>query len=257
MDIFSLQTKVIVVIGGQGKIGVNVCKSLSEIGATVICADLQVDSEELIINSQDGLYSGWKVHCDISSRSSINNVISQTQLKFSKIDAVINCSYPRNHAFGAPLEEVLYEDFCENLGMHVGGYFLVCQQFSSMFLEQGFGNIVNFSSIYGSLVPRFEIYEGTKMQMPVEYSAIKAGIEHMSRYFAQKYKRDNIRVNCISPGGIYDSQEKSFTEAYSKLSGNKGLLDPIDLTGGLIFLIADSSKYLTGQNLIIDDGFSL
>jgi len=257
MDIFSLQSKVIVVIGGQGRIGQNVCNSLSKIGATIICADLNVDSEELIVNAQDELYAHWRVHCDIRSQSNVENLISQIQSKFSKIDAVINCSYPRNQAFGAPLEEVLYEDFCENLSIHVGGYFLICQQFSLKFLEQGYGNIINFSSIYGSLVPRFEIYKGTAMQMPVEYSAIKSGIEHMSRYFAQKYKKDNIRVNCISPGGIYDGQEKSFTIAYSKFSGNKGLLDPNDLMGGLIFLLSDSSKYMTGQNLIIDDGYSL
>jgi NAD(P)-dependent dehydrogenase (short-subunit alcohol dehydrogenase family) len=257
MDLFDLRSKVIIVLGGQGKIGLSVCESLAEIGAKVISADQSVESTELIVSEQKSSQAYWKVHCDINSKANLMLLISQVEKMFGKIDVVINCSYPRNQAYGTPLEILRSEDFCENLSIHVGGYFLVCQQFTIKFLEQGFGNIINFSSIYGSLVPRFEIYQGTTMQMPVDYSAIKAGIEHMSRYFAQKYKKNNIRVNCISPGGIYAEQDELFTNAYLQHSGNKGLLDPLDLIGGLVFLISDSSRYMTGQNIIIDDGFSL
>jgi len=257
MSEFELQSKVIVVIGGQGKIGFSMCASLSQTGATVICADITVDSTDLIAGKDSHSPAYWKVHCDINSKVSLMSLISKVEVMFGNIDAVVNCAYPRNQAYSTPLEKLSSEDFCENLSIHVGGYFLVCQQFAIKFLEQGYGNIINFSSIYGSLVPRFEIYEGTTMQMPVVYSAIKAGIEHMSRYFAQKYKKNNIRVNCISPGGIFAEQNEVFTAAYLQHSGNKGLLDPHDLIGGLVFLLSDSSKYMTGQNLVIDDGFSL
>ena len=257
MNKFELNSKVIIVIGGQGKIGTTVCRSFAELGATVICADLNINSHHLVAYEQEDSQGYWKIYCDINSKTDLHNVISQVASKFSRIDTVINCSYPRNQGYGAPLEEILHKDFCENLSIHVGGYFLVCQQFSIKFLEQGFGNIINFSSIYGSLVPRFEIYEGTSMQMPVEYSAIKAGIEHMSRYFAQKYKKRNIRVNCLSPGGIFDEQDLSFVAAYSRQSGNRGLLDPKDLIGALKYLVSDDSQYMTGQNLVVDDGFSL
>jgi NAD(P)-dependent dehydrogenase (short-subunit alcohol dehydrogenase family) len=257
MSLFDLHSKVIVVLGGKGKIGMSICESLAQIGAKVICADQSVESTELVLNEQNGSQAYWKAHCDINSQVSLVLLIAQAEKMFGKIDAVVNCSYPRNQAYGTPLEILRSEDFCENLSIHVGGYFLVCQQFTIKFLEQGFGNIINFSSIYGSRVPRFEIYQGTTMQMPVVYSAVKAGIEHMSRYFAQKYKKNNIRVNCISPGGIFAEQDELFTKAYLQHSGSKGLLDPPDLIGGLVFLISDSSRYMTGQNIIIDDGFSL
>lgn len=95
------------------------------------------------------------------------------------------------------------------------------------------------------------------MTMPVEYAAIKAAIVHLTRYFAQYFKADGIRVNCISPGGILDKQDEKFLREYKSQCGEKGMLDPQDVTGSLLFLLSDASKYMTGQNLIVDDGFSL
>ena len=95
------------------------------------------------------------------------------------------CPYPRNSRYGRRMEEVEYADFCDNLGMHLGGYFLVMQRFAAYFKREGGGNMINVSSIYGVVAPRFEVYEGTPMTMPVEYAAIKSGLLHLTRYFAQ------------------------------------------------------------------------
>ena len=112
-------------------------------------------------------------------------------------------------------------------------------------------------SVYGTLPPRFQIYKNTELTLPVEYSSIKASIIQMTKYFAQYFKKDKIRVNCLSPGGIKDNQPKAFVSAYNSFCSKKGMLDPNDVANTLIFLISDSSKFITGQNLIIDDGFSL
>jgi NAD(P)-dependent dehydrogenase (short-subunit alcohol dehydrogenase family) len=141
--------------------------------------------------------------------------------------------------------------------MHLGGYFLVAQQFCLAFKQQGYGNVVNMSSIYGSMAPRFEIYEGTSMTTPVEYSAIKSAIEHLTRYFAQYFKGAGIRVNCLSPGGILAGQPTDFLAAYNNHCASKGMLDADDIVGALMFLLSDESSFMTGQNLLIDDGFSL
>ena len=93
--------------------------------------------------------------------------------------------------------------------------------------------------------------------MPVEYSAIKSGVLHLTRYFAQYLKGTQIRVNAISPGGIKDGQPESFLRAYASFCATKGMLDPSDLTGSLTFLLSDMSQYITGQNIVVDDGFSL
>ena len=117
--------------------------------------------------------------------------------------------------------------------------------------------MVNMASVYGLIAPRFELYNGTSMTMPVEYAAIKSGVIQLTRYFAQYFKADNIRVNCLSPGGILDKQPQAFLDAYGEFCGAKGMLDPDDLTGALLFLLSDASKHMTGQNLPVDDGFSL
>ena len=119
------------------------------------------------------------------------------------------------------------------------------------------GSVVNMSSIYGIVAPKFEIYEGTTMTTPVEYVAIKAGILHLTKYFARYYRKQGIRHNAISPGGIEDGQPDRFIKKYLSNSGQKGMLDPSDLSQALVFLLSDASKYMTGQNLIIDDGFTL
>ncbi len=196
-------------------------------------------------------------HLDITDKESVVALIADIRKRHCGIDAVVNNAYPRNKSYGRKLEDVAYSDFCENVNTHLGGYFLVAQQFCLTFKEQGYGNVVNMSSIYGSMAPRFEIYEGTPMTMPVEYAAIKSAIEHLTRYFAQYYKGTGIRVNCLSPGGILAGQPSDFLNAYNKRCASKGMLDTSDLLGALQFLLSDDSRHLTGQNLLIDDGFSL
>ena len=95
------------------------------------------------------------------------------------------------------------------------------------------------------------------MTMPIEYSAIKSAVIMITRYFSQYFKVDGVRCNSLSPGGIYDHQPDSFLEKYNTYCGVKGMLDPQDLIGTLMFLLSDSSQYMSGQNITIDDGFSL
>jgi len=105
--------------------------------------------------------------------------------------------------------------------------------------------------------PKFDHYEGTNMTSPIEYSAIKSGVISITRWLSKYYKNKNIRVNCISPGGILDGQDKIFLEKYKESCNSKGMLDPKDISGSLLFLISDNSKYINGQNIIIDDGWTL
>jgi NAD(P)-dependent dehydrogenase (short-subunit alcohol dehydrogenase family) len=95
------------------------------------------------------------------------------------------------------------------------------------------------------------------MTMPVEYNIIKHGLISMMKYIAKYYKGFNIRTNCISPGGIFNNQPKEFLEKYNKYALNKGILDKSDINGTLLFLLSDLSKYINGQNIVVDDGWSL
>lgn len=248
----NLNGKIIVVAGGAGLIGKNCVQTIIDAGGIAISADtahtapFKKNSSSLIT-----------AHMNIVSKKSINVLFTKLIKQYRKIDALINCAYPRDKNFGRKFEDVEYGDFCENVALHLGGYFLISQQILAFFKKQKYGNLVNFSSVYGFLAPRFNIYEGTNMTVPVEYAAIKAGIIQLTKYMASYCKGDNIRVNCISPGGIYEKQNQIFVNRYKSFCLNKGLLDACDLKGTLLYLLSDMSLYVNGQNLIIDDGFSL
>lgn len=241
-----LKNKVIVVLGGSGLLGRAIVKAVAEEGGIPIVGDLK--------NTYN---HGNFIYTDITSNTSLQSCISEVAKKYSKIDAVVITAYPKNKNYGRRFEEVTYEDFCENVNLHLGGYFLAAQQFALFFEKQGYGNIVFLSSIYGVIPPRFEIYEGTNMTMPVEYACIKSAIIHLTKYMAKYFKGKNIRVNCISPGGIISNQPKIFIKNYKKYCLNKGMLNENDVIGTLLFLLSDYSAYINGQNLVIDDGFSL
>ncbi len=109
----------------------------------------------------------------------------------------------------------------------------------------------------GVYAPKFENYEGTNMDSPLEYSIIKSGINHMTRWMAKYLANTGIRVNAIAPGGILDNQPQSFLEKYAKCCTSKGMLNSEDINGTLIYLLSDMSKYVNGQVIIVDDGWGL
>lgn len=254
-----LNDKVVVVTGGAGFLGRSFVRAIAEQGGIAVVADIDAEATNRVAQEIASSYPGrvTAATLDITDKTSVCALIAKLQEQYGRIDAVVNNAYPRNKNYGRKLEEVTYADFCENTGLHLGGYFLVSQQFAIFFRTQGSGNIINMSSIYGSMAPRFDVYAGTPMTMPVEYAAIKSAVEHMTRYFAQYLKGDHIRVNCLSPGGILDKQPETFLRAYNAHCNEKGMLNPVDITGTLLYLLSDASKYVTGQNLIVDDGFSL
>ena len=107
------------------------------------------------------------------------------------------------------------------------------------------------------MAPRFDIYKNTDMTLPVEYAAIKSALQHLSLYVSAYTKNSRFRVNCVSPGGILDGQNESFLNKYNFSSRTKGMLDPEDIIGTVAFLCSDSSRYICGQNIVVDDGFSI
>lgn len=253
-----LKQKVIVISGGAGLIGSIFSKAVAAHGGIVIVADIDINAANNIAEEIISMGGQAKsVELNITDKSSIIKLIEGIDGHYGRIDAIVNNAYPRNKNYNRKLEDVSYLDFTENIDLHLGGYFLMSQQFSLYFLEKGGGNIVNMASIYGVVAPRFGIYENTLMTMPVEYAAIKASVIHLTKYFAQYYKGTNIRCNSLSPGGILNQQADAFIKKYNSYCARKGMLDAEDLAGTFIYLLSDASKYVTGQNFIVDDGFSL
>ena len=247
------------ITGGAGLIGRDFARGIAENGGIAVVADQNLDAAIRVAEEVKSKHSGRAEAfvLDITDEGSVKNLIRELRDRHGHIHAVVNNAYQRNRNFGRRLEDVTYADFCENVGMHIGGYFLVAQQFGMFFRAQGNGNIVNMASIYGLITPRFNIYAGTSMTMPVEYAAIKSAIIHLTRYMAQYFKGSGVRVNCISPGGVLNNQPNAFIDKYNAYCVGKGMLEPLDVTGSLLFLLSDASSCITGHNLIVDNGFSL
>ena len=255
-----LDGKVIVITGGAGLIGQEFAKAVMSQGGIAVIADIDEERMQYAVKELAQIFPSDKIDVfklNVTSKDSLQECIDYVNRKYKKIDALINNAYPRNKNYGRHFFDVEYDDFVENLGMNLGGCIIPSQLFSLYFQKQGYGNIINISSIYGVIAPKFEIYDNTEMTMPVEYAAIKSGMLHLTKYMAKYFKGKNIRVNAISPGGILDSQPREFLSEYNQQCSTKGMLDPKDLNGALAFLLSDMSSYVNGQNIVVDDGFTL
>ena len=256
-----LKNKIVVITGGAGLIGKGFVKAVVENGGTAIIADIDEISGNKV---KDELSKEWAtdkidfIKVDITSRESIQGMIDVIINKHKVIDALVNNAYPRNKNYGNKFEDVTYEDFCENVNLHLGGYFLMSQEVSRVMVNQKSGVIVFIASIYGFMAPRFELYENASFTSPVEYSAIKGALLSLTKYLASYLGKHDIRVNAISPGGVFDNQPESFVAQYSKktIIGNR-MAETDDLTGALVFVLSDASRYVTGQNIVVDGGWSI
>ena len=254
--------KIVIVAGGCGRIGTAFVKSIIACGGLCVIADINEIHGLELVKQFDETNKVIFVKTDLTNKKSIANLISTTVNDFSRIDAYVNTSYPRNRNWGVKFADVEFADFCENANIHLGGYFLSAQQMCEFFKTQGYGNIVQVASIQGISAPKFDTYHGIlvngkEMTSPAEYSVFKAGIIHFSRYLAKYYQGSNIRSNCISPGGILEGQPEQFLKRYNNYCTSKGMLDPEDIAGTLIYLLSDMSLYVNGQNIVVDDGWSL
>lgn len=241
---FSIKNKVIVVTGGNGLLGKQMVSTFREQGAVVIAADIYFEEkgvDDLVI--------------DITDEDSVKRGISDIVEKYNQIDGWVNNAYPRTKDWGNKFEAIPLESWRKNVDMHLNGYFLCCQVVLEQMKNQGFGSLINMSSIYGLVGPDFAVYEGTEMTMPAAYSAIKGGLNNFTRYLASYYGTYQVRVNTVSPGGIFDNQPESFVNNYNKKVPMKRMGTPKDIVSAVCFLITDDSSYITGHNLVVDGGW--
>ena len=254
-NLFDLTDKVIIVTGGAGLLGEKFCESLIDYGAKVVIADINYKKAKKLEKKLGN--NSFAIKTDITSEKSIRNMKNKVLDKYQNIEVLINNAYPRNENYGVKFEDIDIEDWRENVDLHLNGYFAISKIISEVMIEQNYGDIINLGSIYGIQGPDFNIYEGTKMTSPAEYSAIKGGIINFTRYLASYLGEYNIRVNTISPGGIFDNQNEKFVEKYADNTPLNRMADPKDLKGTIVFLASDASNYITGHNLVVDGGWTI
>lgn len=272
MSLFDLHERVAIVTGGAGLLGAEFCRTLVEAGASVVVADIQAEAASRIAESlNEGGQRAIPVATDVTSPDSVRELIRQTMVNYGRLDILVNSAAldPKfdpirlqDEKTGGPSDA--FEDFPlqawnQALAVNLTGVFLCCQAVGRVMLDQGRGVIVNLSSIYGLVGPDQRIYSREGFPpgyKPVYYSVTKSGIIGLTRYLATYYAGKNIRVNALSPGGVFNDHDREFVEKYSARTALGRMAEKDELNGALLFLASDASNYMTGANLVVDGGWT-
>jgi NAD(P)-dependent dehydrogenase (short-subunit alcohol dehydrogenase family) len=241
-----LKDKVIVVSGGSGLIGKPIVNHLRQNGAIVINAEINAESNE----------AEGRIRCDITSEGSVTELVRFVMEKYRRIDGLVNNAYPRTKDWSVKFEDVPFDSWKQNVDMQLNSVFMICQKVLVHMKAQQSGSIVNIGSTYGVVGNDFTIYEGFGGTSPAAYSAIKGGIINFTRYLASYYGKYNVRVNCVSPGGIIDNQNPSFIERYESKCPLKRMGRSEEIAPAITFLLSDEASYVTGHNLMVDGGWT-
>ena len=241
-----LEEKVIIVTGGEGLIGRAIVRDIRNKGGIAINADITFEKTD---------WERYELKLDITAEESILEGFKSVFDRFGRIDGLVNNAYPRTKDFGDHFETMKLETWNKNVEYQMSSTFL-CIQKILPFLRKSKGSIVNIGSIYGVVGNDLSIYEHTNINPVAPYSAIKGGIVNLTRYLAAFYGSEEIRVNVVSPGGIFNNEHPTFVENYEKKVPLKRMGQPEDIAPTVSFLLSKEAAYITGQNIMVDGGWT-
>ncbi len=251
----SLDGRVVLVLGSEGLIGRALATGLTGYGAQVVSADRVLRGFQF---RRKGGGPVVRAHIDAGSKTSLERLLARLAEHKLKVDVLVNATYPRSQGSGKPFWKVTLDELGASLEAHAGSCFLATQVLARHMVEQKTaGSIIVFGSIYGVVGPHFSLYKGLKFGNPPDYALTKGGIIQFTRYAASLLAPSGIRVNCISPGGVWDHHPRLFTRRYSRLTPLGRMAQAEDLVGPVAFLASDASRFITGQNLMVDGGWSI
>ncbi|MEN9302015.1 MAG: hypothetical protein RL264_444 [Bacteroidota bacterium] len=241
-----LENKIILVTGGSGLLGREIVRLLRERGATAVNLDVNQATD----------FSMDFVHCDITDNASISTAVEAIHSHYGRIDGLVNNAYPRTKDWGTDFENMTAESWRTNVDWQMNSYIFLCQKVLPIMVEQGCGSVVNMTSIYGVVANDLTMYEDTGVRTAPAYNAIKGGLINFSKYLASAYGKHGIRINCVSPGGIFDHQDPRFVTLYEHRVPLKRMGTPDDISPAVAFLLSDDARYITGHNLLVDGGWT-
>jgi len=271
LDKFDLAGRVAIVTGGAGLLGKEFCRTLAEAGSAVVVADLNEDA--LIAQAQALQKDGFRaigIKTDVTNPSSVKRVAELTLEAFGRLDILVNSAAldpkvdpqalaDRTTPLGS-FEDYPLDAWNSALTVNLTGMFLVTQACVAPMLAQGKkGSIINICSTYGLNGPDQRIYrkEGREQTFkPVYYSVTKAGVLGFTKYLAAYYLGTQIRVNALTPGGVYNQHDDTFVANYAAKTILGRMARKDEMNGGLLFLASDASSYMTGSNLVVDGGWT-
>jgi NAD(P)-dependent dehydrogenase (short-subunit alcohol dehydrogenase family) len=267
---FDLTGRVAVVTGGVGLLGAEFCRTLAEAGAAVVVVDLNVPASQAVADSltTDG-GQALAVPTDITQPASVNALVEKTLSAFGRLDILVNSAAldPKfdPEAVSKGITPGAFEDYPLDLwnsalNVNLTGMFLMTQACVKPMIAQGRkGSIVNICSTYGLNGPDQRIYvkDGARVAFkPVYYTVTKAGVMGFTKYLAAYYAETEIRVNALTPGGVFNNHEDYFVKNYSAKTILGRMARKDEMNGALLFLASDASSYMTGNNVVVDGGWT-
>jgi 2-deoxy-D-gluconate 3-dehydrogenase len=267
LEKFNLSGRVAVVTGGAGLLGSEFCRTLAEAGALVMAADLDGPGAARIAEGlkEMGL-KAQAVQVDVTNPASVQTMVEAAVYAGGRLDILVNSAaldpkFDPQHgeAHTNSFEVYSLESWNQALSVNLTGLFLCCQAAVRPMLAQGKGVIINICSTYGLVGPDQRIYikPGEPVRYkPVYYSVTKAGVLGLTHYLSTYYAGKNIRVNALTPGGVYNDHDEIFLKAYSARTVMGRMAERDEMNGALLFLASDASSYMTGSNLVVDGGWT-
>lgn len=271
---FDLTGKVSVVTGGSGLLGQEFCRTLAEAGATIVIADINAEAvHELATQMIRSGYSCLGIATDVTQPESVTSLVDETLATYGRLDILVNSAaldpkfdpqalaeMEKQGAVSGAFEDYPLEQWKLALDVNLTGMFLCCQAAVKPMLTQGKkGSIINICSMYGLAGPDQRIYRRDGKQSsfkPVYYSVTKAGVLGLTRYLATYYAGTEIRVNALTPGGVFNNHDEQFLQAYAARSVMGRMANKDEMNGALLFLASEASSYMTGSNLVVDGGWT-
>lgn len=260
-NLFDLTGKVALITGGAGLLASEHAIALAEYGAKIIISDLNlVVCEEKAAELRKDGFEVEALLLDVTSKESWSSLVEQIVQKYGRIDILINnagfTNQSKTSSFDKSFENFPLEDWNAIMNVNLTGTFLGCQVVGSQMLKQQKGSIINIASLYGVVSPNHKMYPGTGISQPVAYSVSKHGVVSLTKYLATLWAEKGIRVNSLTPGGIWNGHDGLFLERFKNLNPIGRMSDKSELRGGIVYLASEASSHVIGHNLIIDGGWT-
>jgi NAD(P)-dependent dehydrogenase (short-subunit alcohol dehydrogenase family) len=251
----------VVLTGGGGILGRAMVKALTVAGASVAVVDRDDTLAKNAASLAEGAGKAKAYCCDITDKVAVSQLHEQVIADLGIVDALICNAATKSPNFFEPFETFPIEDWNQVMGVNLTAPMICSQVFGPAMAARGAGSIVNILSIYGIVAPDQRIYdgalyEGRAINTPAIYSASKAGLWGLTKYLASYWGQSGVRVNAVTPGGVFSGQNDAFVNKYSARTMMNRMAEPNEIADAVAFLVSDKSSYITGQNIVVDGGLS-
>ncbi|MFN0031076.1 MAG: SDR family oxidoreductase [Flavobacteriales bacterium] len=256
---FDLTDRVVVISGACGLIGRAFCEAAAQFGAHVVCADIATANPTNFAAELE-LRHGKKMMgfaMNVAKKTEVQSLHDEVIKTFGKVNGLVCGHQNKSHLKFEPFEIVSEENWDTVVEVNLKGTFLLCQVIGTYMAEQGNGSIVNIPSTYSVVAPNQNLYKGTTMGCPAAYSASKGGVDALSRYLASYWAASGVRVNMITPHGVWNNHEEQFEKNFANFSPMQRLSYNHEVAGALVYLLSDASSYVTGDNMKVEGGWTV